>query len=71
MNGILISLPDFNEGINQYINQAFHEAHAAFEKVVHLHEDDRTARFFFTHTQQLLEGGVGKNKRGVVEMQEK
>ena len=61
----------FNEGITHYLNKSFAEAHTAFDKVMQTDTEDRTARFFFHHTQQILEAGSHESKAGVMEMKEK
>jgi adenylate cyclase len=67
----LETLPDFNEGISHYMDRSFTRANSAFVKVIEHHPEDRTAKFFFSHTKQIIENGFFENKTGVVEMNEK
>lgn len=65
------TLSDFNEGVTFYLNKAFGQANKAFQKVLDVNPDDRTAKFFFSNTKQIIESGVADSKTGVVEMHEK
>lgn len=65
------TLPVFNEAISSYLNKSFNQANRAFQKVLDYHPEDRTARFFYTHIQQIIDSGSAENKNGVVEMHEK
>ncbi len=65
------TLSDFNDGVTYYLNKSFGQANKAFQKVLELHPEDRTAKFFYSHTKQILESGIAESKAGVVEMHEK
>lgn len=65
------TLSDFNDGVTYYLNKSFNQANKAFKKVLENHPEDRTAKFFFSHTQQIIESGIADSKAGIVEMQEK
>lgn len=65
------TLSDFNDGVTYYSNKSFSQANKAFQKVLECHPDDRTAKFFFSNTKQIIESGMADNKAGVVEMHEK
>ncbi len=65
------TLPLFTEGVTHYLEQSFDKAYKAFQKVVEADAADRTARFFFHHTQQIVDAGLPEDKAGVVEMREK
>ncbi len=65
------TLPLFNEGVAYYISNHFDQAYEAFQKVAETDSNDRTARFFFQHIQQILAAGAAAGKTGVVEMREK
>ncbi len=65
------TLPLFNEGVAYYLSNFFDQAHDAFQKVAESDSNDRTARFFFQHTQQILAAGATAGKTGIVEMREK
>lgn len=65
------TLPLFNEGVAHYLNKSFEQAHDAFEKVTTRDSSDRTAKFFYQHTLEILEAGLPASKAGVVEMREK
>ena len=61
----------FNEGVSHFLNKSFSLANEAFKKVTELNPDDRTAKFFFDNSRQIIDSGVPENKAGVVEMEEK
>jgi class 3 adenylate cyclase len=65
------TLSDFNAGVTYYLNKSFSQANKAFQKVLEYHPEDRTAKFFFTYTQQIIENGIADSKAGIVEMHEK
>ena len=65
------SLPVFNEGIGYYLNRSFENASEAFQKVIDDCPGDRTAKFFYNKTKQLIDNGVPENWIGVVEMRDK
>lgn len=65
------TLSDFNSGVTHYLNKAFIQANQDFQKVLEYHPEDRTAKFFLSYTQQIIESGIADSKAGVVEMQEK
>lgn len=67
----LETLSIFNNGVSFYLNKLFSSANEAFKNVIDLNPDDRTARFFYNHTRQIVESGIPENKSGVVEMEEK
>lgn len=67
----LKTLSIFNEGVNNYLNKSFVMANEAFKKVTEINPDDRTARFFYNISSQILESGAHENKVGIVEMNEK
>jgi class 3 adenylate cyclase len=67
----LNSLSVFNDGVSFYLNKLFNNANDALKKVIEMDPEDRTAKFFYNHTRQIIESGVVKNKSGVVEMEEK
>lgn len=67
----LETLPAFNEGVSFYLNKSFTDANNSFKKVIETDPDDRTAKFFYNNTRQIIESGVLENKSGIVEMEEK
>jgi len=67
----LNTLSIFNEGVDNYSNKSFEKANEAFKKVTEMDPDDRTARFFYSISSQILESGHHENKVGIVEMNEK
>ena len=67
----LNSLSVFNDGVSFYLNKLFNNANDAFKNVMEMDPEDRTAKFFYNHTRQIIESGVVKNKSGVMEMEEK
>jgi hypothetical protein len=71
LQGKIDSLSIFNEGIIQYLNRSFENAGSAFQSVIESYPDDRTARFFYNKTRQLIDTGIPENWVGVVEMQDK
>ena len=66
----LSTLSVFNEGMCQYVNRSFENAKKAFGEVIEQHPNDRTAAFFYTRTEQLM-NSHSENGMGVVEMREK
>ncbi|MDE3184796.1 MAG: GAF domain-containing protein [Bacteroidota bacterium] len=71
LNNKLNTLSIFNEGVTHYLGNAFEKANEAFKKVTEIDPDDRTARFFYNFSQQILDSGAHENKVGIVEMNEK
>ncbi|MEO5909215.1 MAG: adenylate/guanylate cyclase domain-containing protein, partial [Ginsengibacter sp.] len=67
----LDTLPVFNEGVSFYLNKLFSNAIDSFKNVIETDPDDRTAKFFYNHTRQIIDSGVVKDKSGVVEMEDK
>lgn len=67
----LATLSIFNEGMQHYINRAFEQAKKAFAEVMELDPKDRTAEFFYTKSEELMNTGSSESWIGVVEMQEK
>jgi class 3 adenylate cyclase len=67
----LATLSAFNEGMSYYVNRSFEDAKKAFGEVIELHPNDRTAEFFYTKTEQLMNAGGAENWLGVVKMREK
>lgn len=67
----LETLSVFNNGVSLYVNKLFTNANEAFRNVIDIDPDDRTARFFFNHTRQIIESDLVKDNSGVVRMEEK
>lgn len=67
----LHTLPLFNEGVSFYLNKLFSNANDAFRKVIETDPEDRTAKFFYNNTRQIIDSGIPENKSGIVEMEEK
>lgn len=67
----LETLSSFNNGVSFYVDKLFSNANDAFKNVIDVNPDDRTARFFYNHTRQIIDSGIPENKSGVVEMEEK
>jgi tetratricopeptide (TPR) repeat protein len=67
----LNTLSVFNEGVTHYLGKEFEKANKAFKKVTEIDPDDRTARFFYNISQQILDSGSHESKVGIVEMNEK
>ncbi len=67
----LDTLPVFNEGVSYYLNKLFSNAIDSFKNVIEIDPDDRTAKFFYNHTRQIIDSVVVKDKSGVVEMEDK
>lgn len=67
----LETLSIFNEGVSYYLNRLFRPANDAFKKVIDLNPNDRTAKFFFNYTNQIIDSKISEHKAGVVEMEEK
>jgi hypothetical protein len=65
------TLPVFNEGVSFYLNKSFINANNSFKKVTEKDPNDRTAKFFYNNTRQIIESGIPENKSGIVEMEEK
>jgi len=65
------TLPIFQSGISNYLDKNFSGANESFKKVTDIAPEDRTARFFYNHTLQIMSSGVPEKKIGVVEMDEK
>lgn len=61
----------FDEGITNFLNKSFGLANGAFKKVMDINPGDRTAKFFFDNSRQIIDSGTHGNKVGVVEMDEK
>ena len=71
LSGKLSSLRVFDEGIVHYLNKSFDQACSTFQKIMEDHPDDRTAKFFYAKTKQIIDNGVPENWAGVVEMRDK
>ncbi len=71
MENKLNTLSVFNEGVTNYLNKSFEKANEAFKQVTEIDPDDRTARFFYSISSQILESGHHEDKVGIVEMNEK
>lgn len=71
LQGKINSLSVFNDGIVHYLNRSFENAGNAFQKVIENYPDDRTAKFFYSKTKQLIDTGIPENWMGVVEMRDK
>ena len=71
MENKLKTLSIFNEGVTHYLGKEFERANEAFKKVTEIDPDDRTARFFYDISQQILDSGSNESKVGIVEMNEK
>jgi len=71
LQGKINSLQIFNDGIVYYLNKSFESAGNAFQKVMENYPNDRTAKFFYSKTKQLIDNGVPENWVGVVEMRDK
>jgi class 3 adenylate cyclase len=71
LQGKINSLSAFNDGIVHYLNRSFENAGNAFQKVIENYPDDRTAKFFYSKTKQLIDTGIPENWMGVVEMRDK
>ncbi len=54
------TLDVFNDGIAQYLNNAFSEAAVSFQKVIDHNPDDQTAKIFLSNAQSLIETGILK-----------
>ncbi|HVZ95361.1 MAG TPA: adenylate/guanylate cyclase domain-containing protein [Chitinophagaceae bacterium] len=61
----------FNEGMNHYLDRSFQNAVKAFESVIKLNPQDRTAQFLLYKSQECLQNGVPEHWSGVVEMASK
>jgi hypothetical protein len=53
------------------MNKSFTNARDAFKRVMEDDPNDRTARFYYNNTRQIIEAGIPENKSGIVEMEEK
>lgn len=67
----LNTLSIFNDGVSSYLSKNFEKAHDAFKNVTEIDPDDRTAKFFFSVSRQVLDSGHQEDKVGVIEMNEK
>jgi hypothetical protein len=67
----LNTLSVFKEGVSFYLNKSFINANNSFKKVTEKDPNDRTAKFFYNNTRQIIESGIPENKSGIVEMEEK
>lgn len=67
----LSTLSIFNEGVAFYLDKDFEQANEAFNKVIQIDPEDRTAHFFCNISKQILESGHHENKAGIIEMNEK
>jgi hypothetical protein len=67
----LSTLSIFNEGVALFLNRSLSEANDAFRRVVDADPADRTAKFFYTNTTELLENGVLEKEAGIIAMHEK
>ncbi len=67
----LNTLSIFNDGVSFYLSKNFEQANEAFKKVTETDPDDRTARFFFSMSSQVLDSGHREDKVGIIEMNEK
>lgn len=67
----LDTLSVFNDGVALFLSKSINEANAAFKKVVDEDPADRTAKFFYGNTQELLENGVLEKEAGIIAMHEK
>ena len=67
----LDTLSMFNEAVSHYLARSFNLANIAFHEVLTANPGDRTAKFFFSKTKQIIDTGVSENLEGVVEMLEK
>jgi adenylate cyclase len=67
----LATLSYFNDGVSCYLNKSFDQASEAFQKVVELNPNDRTAKYFLGNTKKMIDNGIPENWAGVVEMREK
>ena len=65
------TLPVFNTGMQQYLNQSFPDAIESFTQVMHLHPNDHTAEFFIEKAARYMKNGVPANWSGVEEMMNK
>jgi len=52
----------FNQGVSHYLNKNFAPANEAFKKVIDMDPDDRTAKFFFNNTLNIINSGIEQNK---------
>lgn len=57
----LKTLPQFEQGIQQYCDRAFTEAKACFEQVLVAHPEDKTAKLYFDRIETLLLQDVPEN----------
>jgi hypothetical protein len=67
----ITTLPIFQEGVSHYLEKNFAAAYESFKKVTDIAPEDRTARFFYNYTLQIISSGIAGKKVGVVEMDEK
>ena len=59
------SLPHFIAGMDHYLSKRFEKAASEFEKVLEIHQEDRTAQFFLNKTTSFLNNGVPEDWTGV------
>lgn len=67
----LSTLSVFNEGVSYYLGKSFNKANEAFKRVTEIDPDDRTARFFYNISGEIIDSGHDESKVGIVEMTEK
>lgn len=67
----LATLALFNQGVSHYLAGSFDLANIAFQQILEENPNDRTSKFFFSHTRQIIEKGIPENWDGVIEMMEK
>jgi len=63
--------PHFTEAMNYYKEQQFETALQAFQTVIAIDPDDRTASLFMENTMKYLKNGVPENWSGAEEMASK
>lgn len=64
----LATLPEFEKGLTQFLDKAFHEASASFKNVLQHHPEDHIAQLFLTKSHEYLIKGVPENWDGVERM---
>lgn len=62
------TLSTFNKGIYNYLNCSFAASVQAFNSVVEVHPEDRTAEFFLLNAKHFMQNGTPENWKGVFEM---
>lgn len=65
------TLSTFNKGIYNYLNCSFAASVQAFNSVVEVHPEDRTAEFFLSNAKHFMQNGTPENWTGVLEMRTK